>query len=623
MPPPGNTSVFKQQGSLDDMVERKGNEFLRMMKYFSNKAILIFTYLFAIIAGALPLLMSVFMGDMTNSFGTSGSIMPGLTKVIYKMIYFQIGNLVATALNFLFRTIANPYFMRDIRKNLYHSYMEQDIEYYDQVPTGVMVGRISQDATMIHEIFIDKICTTVQNLAQSIGGIILALVTIWECGLVGIGCVILSCIVYLVGEKAVDKIWVQYNQSSSEAANKAEEVMTSFRTIKSFDCELKEAENYKKSLTEVDKVFRKTSLVQGVKEFFISLILNGMTAGVLYYASYLIIRQPQKGYQAGDLFIILMSLSFATMGFSQAMTISDDVKKTLVSCAKVLDVIEREPKMKRKEGKNYIKVAEDNKHKIKSIQGKIEFRDVTFKYATAKNNAIEHLSFIINPGETVAFVGESGCGKSTTLQLIQRFYEIDSGQIFIDDVDVRELSPEFVRSQISIVPQSPVMFTMNIADNIAYGSNDVADKSKSKNKKKNDPRTREAEIAQSAQVGNAHNFIMEIPNNYQALVQQTSLSGGQKQRICISRAIMKNSPVLLLDEATAALDTESELLVQQSLEQFRKGKTAIMVAHRLATVINADRILVFQEGHIVEEGTHQELLTHDGIYADLVKFQLQ
>jgi ABC-type multidrug transport system fused ATPase/permease subunit len=204
-------------------------------------------------------------------------------------------------------------------------------------------------------------------------------------------------------------------------------------------------------------------------------------------------------------------------------------------------------------------------------------------------------------------VGESGCGKTTTLQLIQRFYEIESGEILIDGIDIRVVSPYNLRKYISAVHQTPVLFSMSIKDNIAYGN----------------PNSSDLEISEAAQVGNAHNFIQTLPDNYKTIVKQTSLRGGQKQRVCISRAILSNTPILLLDEATAALDTESEQLVQDSLEKFRKGKTALIVAHRLATVKHVDRILVFSNGKIVEEGNHQSLLEKKGVYADLVNFQLQ
>ena len=537
------------------------------------------------------------MGDMLNIMQENSNFLNKIKQVILKMALFIIAEIVSMGINMQLRLTSIPQFMSDLRKNLFHAFLEKDITYFDKVPTGVMVGRISQDVTLINEIFIDKFCTALMMLAQSCGGIIVTLVTMWQVGLIGIASLVIAGMIYVIGDKIVAKIWIEYNESASAASAKAEEILSSFRTIKSFDCELKESTLFKKQITSVDNVFKKTSIAQGIKDGLISLVLNGVEAGILFYACWMIQKKPQYGYQSGDLFIILVSLSMAAMGVSSALTLSDDFKKTSISAAKLLDIIETPPKVDRKKGNS-----------LEKVNGKIEFRDVCFKYATAKTYAVNHLSFTINPGETVAFVGESGCGKSTTLQLIQRFYEIESGMILLDDVDMNTLSPLYIRSQIAIVPQSPVLFSMSILDNIRYANPENAT---------------DSEVAEAARIGNAHNFIMEIPNNYKSEVQQTSLSGGQKQRICISRAILAHTPILLLDEATAALDTESERLVQQSLENFRKGKTAILVAHRLATVMNADRILVFSEGRVVEEGTHKQLVEKGGIYADLVKFQLQ
>jgi ABC-type multidrug transport system fused ATPase/permease subunit len=281
-----------------------------------------------------------------------------------------------------------------------------------------------------------------------------------------------------------------------------------------------------------------------------------------------------------------------------AMTIdaADDLKKAARSAAKLLLVLDKKPRRDRHIGNT-----------LSEVRGKIEFRDVGFKYETLDDYGVHGLSFTIQAGETVALVGESGCGKSTTLQLIQRFYDVQEGSILIDDVDINTLSPVFIRSHISSVPQGPVLFSMSVLDNIRFGKSEAT----------------LDEVTAATRIGNAHDFIMELPENSETMVAQTSLSGGQKQRLCISRAILENASILLLDEATAALDTESEQLVHQSLEQFRYGKTAIVVAHRLATVKNADRILVFQDGHVVESGTHDELMERSGIDADLDKFQLQ
>ncbi|EAX88848.1 ABC transporter family protein [Trichomonas vaginalis G3] len=359
---------------------------------------------------------------------------------------------------------------------------------------------------------------------------------------------------------------------------------------------MKEFEDYSKSLDGIDTVYRKTAIAHGTKDAIITLIANMVTVCVLYMVTYLIIKRPTRGVKSGDAMTIMMYLMMATMGITQAFASVEDYRNANTSAAKILEIINLKPDIDRHAG-----------NELKEVKGKIEFRDVSFKYASRDQWAVRHLSFTIEPGETVALVGESGCGKTTTLSLLQRFYEIVEGQILLDDVDITSLSPVFLRSQISIVPQTPVLFTMSIADNIRYGR----------------PKATDDEIAKAAEVGNAHNFIMTIKNNYKEEVQQTSLSGGQKQRICISRAILADAPILLLDEATAALDTESEQFVQQSLERVRKGKTAIVVAHRLATVKNADRILVFQNGAIAESGKHDELVAQGGIYANLVKFQLQ
>lgn len=570
--------------------------FAKIMKLYSRKLLLVLTIFFAIVLGVLPLLMNVFMGELMNAMNQDGDIMIPLRKVIYKMLVFILAITIVNILAYTFHASATAALMVDLRKKLFTCFMRQDIKYFDKTPTGVLIGRLSQDVTLIHEMYIDKMLLACTQLAQAVGGVVLAFIIYWPIALAACGIILISTIVYYIGDKIIEKFWVVFNETSTSATNKAEEVITSFRTIKSFDNELFESQEYTKQLYEINKVFVKTSVAQGLKDAIIAILINAMIGGFAYWASYLIIEHPSVGLQSGDLVILLLSLIFSTMGISTSLSFSDDFKKAQISSGKLLSIFDLEPEVDQKEGKQ-----------LDEIKGKVEFRDVTFKYESNEGYAVKNLSFIVNPGETVAFVGESGCGKSTTLQLLQRFYEIESGSILVDDVDIRTLQPSYLRSQISTVPQGPVLFSMSVKDNIRYARMRATDE----------------EIADAARVGNAHNFIMEIPNNYSARVQQTSLSGGQKQRICISRAILANTPILLLDEATAALDTESEQLVQQSLEEVRKGKTAILVAHRLATVIHADRIFVFKDGKIAESGTHQQLLAQEGMYADLVKYQLQ
>jgi ABC-type multidrug transport system fused ATPase/permease subunit len=548
------------------------------------------------VAGGAPFLMNVVMGDMMNVMTEEQGFLDAMIDLSLRMFYVILGMTAATVLSMIFRISITPTFSRDLRCLVYNSIVELDIGFFDATQTGALIGRLSEDVTLVRETYLEKFLQLVQQLTQSVAGIILALVTGWRVCIVVLPGIPLAAVAFVIGEVLVGKLWYRYNDESSASAAKAEEVVTQFRTIKAFDCEMHEAELYAKSLDSVHDVYKSTSYVHAAKDGFIQLITWAMIAGTMYYTIYIIVRKPQFGIEPGDMMILMMALMLGTMGVSQALGMIDDFKKAGISAAKLLALIEMKPAVSRQDGSHELEV-----------QGKIEFRDVGFKYATRDSWAVRGLSFVVNPGETVALVGESGCGKSTTLQLLQRFYEIEEGQILIDGVDIATLAPEFVRAQISIVPQSPVLFSMSIKENIRYAKPDAD----------------EAAVARAAQTGNAHDFILEMPSNYDTRVQQTSLSGGQKQRICISRAILQDTPIMLLDEATAALDTQSEQLVQQSLDQVRHGKTAVVVAHRLATVMHADKIFVFKDGHVAETGTHEELVEQNGIYADLVHFQLQ
>lgn len=585
------------QESTDTPIEVvHGHEFIRIMKYFSNKALFVFAIIFSILLGAVPFIFYLIMGDMITIITETTNFLEEFHKVMIKIIVFIIFQNAVLATCTQLRSVSVPFFIRDLRRQLLNSYLASDIEYFDEVSTGIMVSRISQDVTLVTGIYVGKLSAALQMIAQTIGGVTVTVVSVWQAGLIMIGSLVISGFIYFYGDRIVNKIWAEYSANQTDAASKAEEIITSFRTVKSFDCELKESQIYKEKMKNVDTILKRHSIAQGTKEGLILLVLYITMAIIFYYVSWMIQMKPNCRYESGDLFIILMSLSFVTTGISTFLTLSDDFKMASASAAKLLEIFERKSKIENKNGSV-----------IPNVKGKIEFRDVTFHYNSQNTNAVEHLNFVINPGETIAFVGESGCGKTTVLQLIERFYDIDSGCILLDDVDITKLSPNFIRSQIAMVQQTPVLFSMSISDNIKY-----ADINRS-----------ESDVVEAAQIGNAHDFIMDIPNAYNAEVKNHSLSGGQKQRICISRAILANTPILLLDEATASLDTESERLIQESLNNFRKGKTAIVVAHRLATVMNADRILVLHNGRIVEEGLHEDLIKNNGIYSELVKYQLQ
>lgn len=579
---------------------KKGNTYFRIMHFYKRKWVFFTAIALTIIAGAGPTVMNIIMGNMTTSLTTEtdDDKFKDFTKdfVVQLAIYCVCFSVLMEAKD-LVAGISGPWFLSDIRIALYEKLMAIDIPFFDLNNTGTLLNKFTSDCAILNEIYIAKFFQAVQNIAQAVAGLVVAFIYSWQATLAVFIGFPLCGLVYYIGELFVGRLWNQFNSSTADASTKAEQVITAFRTVKSFDNEMYEVQKYRKSLGEINAIYNKVSILIGSKDGSVVIIINSMLIAFLYFASWIIARRPSWGMENGDLMVCVGSIIFTTIGVTQALSLIDDFMKASVSAEKVLEVLEHPIQVNQRAGE----------YPDKPLTGKVEFKDVSFKYCTNDQYAVKNLSFTVNPGETVALIGESGCGKSTTLQLLQRFYEIESGEILVDGMNIKDLSPHYLRSQISIVPQGPVLFSMSIKDNIRYAK----------------PNANDQEVAHAAEVGNAHPFIMSFPENYKTIVEPASLSGGQKQRVCISRAILTNSPILLLDEATAALDTESERLVQESLERVRKGKTAIVVAHRLATVINSDRILVFKDGHVVESGKHEELLAKNGYYADLIKYQLQ
>jgi ABC-type multidrug transport system fused ATPase/permease subunit len=428
--------VFKKQGSQDDAsVEVKGDEVWRALAYFRYKWALALSLIFTIAEGGAPFLLNFVMSDMMNVMTEEQfDFVNMIVDLCVNMVYVVIGMTVLSALSIGMRIWTNPIFMTDLRDACYKSMIEMDIEFFDANPTGTLVSRLSEDVTLIRETYMDKAFTIIQSMAQALIGVILALTTVWRVTLACIPVIPLAGATYVIGEFFVQKQWYKFNDESTASAGKAEEVISQFRTVKAFDCELFEANLYSKSLHNVHNVFKDTSWIHGIKDGLIQLYIWTMVAGLMYYTLWMIVRRPYLNLQPGDLMVLLMSLMLGTMGVSQGLSMVEDFKKAGLSSAKLLNLINSRPKVHRNDG-DYELNGET------TARGKVEFRNVGFQYQTQTSWAVRNLSFTIQPGQTVAFVGESGCGKSTTLQLLQRFYEIQEGTILIDDVDIKTLSP--------------------------------------------------------------------------------------------------------------------------------------------------------------------------------------
>jgi ABC-type multidrug transport system fused ATPase/permease subunit len=592
--------LWGRHGSADEVeFELTGREWLRIFSYFNQRWLYIVAtgvqlatsstdYLLAIVQGRLATVL------VETDYPTAQEFMDRVNVVCAEMIGVIALIFILNLINAFLASASYPSLLRDLRLAVMKALQSQDAPYFDEHQTGVILSRLADDVTNAHEAYSVQLVECGRLLFQWFTRLGVCMLQSWQATLFLMAGMPLFAGSQWLGNGFVDRLWLSFNERSTHVSAKAEEILTSFRIVRANDAELREYRSYKNKLMDVHTVVQQTAKIHGVKEFVSTLIHWGLASFILFFAGkQAILCEVEPGA-----IVTLMSVIHRWVdAFSGIFNELANFKKSNVASAKLLEILERKPAVKLDEGVPL----------PQRVSGKIEFVDVGFNYPTRDEYAVQHLSFTIQPGETVAIVGESGCGKSTTLQLIQRFYDASEGQILIDGMDIRDISPVSLRSQIAIVPQTPVIFSMNVKDNVRFGR----------------PEASREDVVMATTVANAHDFIRQLSDGYKTRIQQNSLSGGQKQRLCISRAILMDAPLLLLDEATAALDTESERLVQEALGNFRQGKTAILVAHRLATIKNADRILVMDKGKIIESGTHEELMEASGAYAHLVQHQLQ
>ncbi|MBA0802451.1 hypothetical protein Gohar_012738 [Gossypium harknessii] len=384
-----------------------------------------------------------------------------------------------------------------------------------------------------------------------------------------------------------------------EASQVASDAVGSIRTVASFCAEEKVMQLYKKKCEGPMKTGIRQGLISG-SGFGLAFFLLFSVYATSFYAGAQLVEHGQATFT--DVFQVFLALTMAAVGISQSSSFAPDSNKAKIAAASIFAIIDRQSK---------IDPSDESGMTLENVKGNMELRDVSFKYPSRPDIQIfQALSLSIHAGKTVALVGESGSGKSTVISLLQRFYDPDSGTITLDGVKIQTLQLKWLRQQMGLVSQEPVLFNDTIRANIAYGKGGNAT---------------EAEIIAASELANAHKFISALQQGYDTVVGERGLqlSGGQKQRVAIARAIVKSPKILLLDEATSALDAESERVVQDALDKVMVNRTTVVVAHRLSTIKNADVIAVVKNGVIVEKGKHDTLINiKDGFYASLVALHM-
>ncbi|CAF0793637.1 unnamed protein product [Rotaria sordida] len=505
-------------------------------------------------------------------------------------------------LSILFYTIGFTAYMvsaerqiRRIRFRLFRNILYQDMSYFDILGgKGKLTNMLTDDLLKIKDGMGDKMADFLSLLARMIGCMVFALVKGWKLTLVILAVAPLVITAFNLTIKFTVKYTKKQIHAYGKANNIVQEVLIAIRTVTAFNGQKKEYERYANSLSDVPIIGIKKGIVQGLCQIFSNIATGIVFTAALWYGQYLIKTECQT-YSAGKLVVIFIACLNTTWCLNQIVPSLEKFADATASGSCIFETIARQSKI------DASKVDEGEKRA--SFNGEITLENVRFTYpARPKQPILQNINLTIPSGKTVALVGHSGCGKSTVLSLITRMYDPDHGQVLLDGEDIRKLNIEWLRSQIGYVGQEPVLFSGTIQDNIRLGKPDAT----------------EIEIDEAAKMANAHEFILDLPEKYKTSAKGM-LSGGQKQRIAIARAIISNPKILLLDEATSALDTRSEKIVQNALNKASIGRTTIIIAHRLTTIQDADLILVFDKGSIVEQGTHRELLQiENGIYRSLV-----
>ncbi|XP_056308710.1 ATP-dependent translocase ABCB1-like [Danio aesculapii] len=565
----------------------------------------------------LPLMVIVF-GDMTDSFVDDTlldnlkniTLPPNFTfpqtsnitlgeKMTTHAIYYSIMGfvvLVAAYMQVAFWTLAAGRQVKKLRTTFFHSIMKQEIGWFDVNETGQLNTRLTDDVYKINEGIGDKLGMLIQNLTTFLVGIVIGFAKGWKLTLVILAVSPLLGISAAVIGKVMTTFTSREQTAYAKAGAVAEEVLSSIRTVFAFGGQKKEIKRYHKNLEDAKNVGVRKAITVNIAMGFTFFMIYMSYALAFWYGSTLILAGE---YTIGMLLTIFFAVLIGAFGLGQTSPNIQTFSSARGAAHKVFQIIDHEPK---------INSFSEEGYKLDVVKGNIEFKNIHFRYPSRDDvKVLNGMNLKVMSGQTIALVGSSGCGKSTTIQLLQRFYDPQEGSVSIDGHDIRSLNVRGLRELIGVVSQEPVLFATTIAENIRYGRQDVT----------------QEEIEQAAREANAYNFIMKLPDKFETLVgdRGTQMSGGQKQRIAIARALVRNPKILLLDEATSALDAESETIVQAALDKVRLGRTTIIVAHRLSTIRNADVIAGFQNGEIVELGTHDELMERKGIYHSLVNMQ--
>ena len=487
-----------------------------------------------------------------------------------------------------FYTLAGERVVARLRRDLFSSIVRQEVGFFDSQRTGELVNRLSSDTAVLQNSVTVNVSMALRYTVQAIGCLTMLFLIHWRLSLIMVAVVPIIAVTAVMFGRTARRLSRLTQDALAAATTVAEESLGNVRTVRSFARENAEVGRYSREVDTAFEMGRRTAVAYG------GFVVTGAVAGILWYGGTITIRGEMM---IDDLTAYLLYIFMLTIALGGLSSLYGDFNKAVGASERVFELLDRVPGVVNRAGLV-----------LTAPLGAMSLHDLTFAYPARPDVAVlQGLSLTLEPGKVLALVGQSGGGKSTVAALLLRLYDPVSGRVSFDGHDIRDLETHWLREQIGIVSQEPVLFATTIAENIRYGR----------------PAATQAEVEAAAKAANAHDFVVGFPEAYETVVGERGvrLSGGQKQRVAIARAILKDPRVLVLDEATSALDAESEHLVQEALDRLMRGRTTLVIAHRLSTVKTADRVVVIQSGRVAEEGTHDELVLANGVYRRLVEHQ--